>query len=128
MNKVMIGGYIGRDAETKFTQGGKAVSNFSVATSYKPKNGEAKTEWHKCVVWDKEKLAEYLTKGKFVVVEGRLQTRSYDKDGETRYSTEIVVEQVTFGGGKSGESSKREAEDQGAITDTGFGDDQDVPF
>jgi single-strand DNA-binding protein len=88
VNKVILVGHLGKDAETKFTPGGAAVTRFSVATNRRWKDkqsGEWKeeTDWSNVVLWQSENLANYLTKGKQVYVEGRLQTRSYeDKDGK----------------------------------------------
>lgn len=108
VNKVILVGNIGRDAETKFTPSGSAVTNFSLATSrrWKDQGGEWKeeTDWHNVQLWKAEKLAEYLKKGTSVYVEGRLRHRSYeDKDGQKRYVTEIVADDVILlgGGGKS---------------------------
>jgi single-strand DNA-binding protein len=111
VNKVILVGHLGKDAETKFTPGGAAVTKFSVATNRRWKDkqsGEWKdeTDWSNVVLWQAENLANYLTKGKQVYVEGRLQTRSYeDKDGKKVYSTEVVAEDVILlggGGGKAG--------------------------
>ncbi len=106
VNKVILLGNLGRDAETKFTPSGIAKTTFSVATSWRakdPQTGEWKdhTDWHNIVLWRAEKLAEYLTKGTKVYVEGRLQTRSWDdKDGNKRYMTEIVADDVILAGGR----------------------------
>lgn len=108
VNKVILVGNLGRDAETKFTPSGVPVSRFSVATSRRWKDqatGEWKeeTDWTNVSVWRQENLANYLTKGKQVYVEGRLQTRSYeDKDGQKRYATEVVAEDVILLGGRGG--------------------------
>jgi single-strand DNA-binding protein len=107
VNKVILLGHLGKDAETKFTPGGAAVTKFSVATNRRWKDqqsGEWKeeTDWANVVLWRSENLSPYLTKGKQVYVEGRLQTRSYDdKDGKKQYFTEVVADQVilTSGGG-----------------------------
>ena len=111
LNKVMILGNLGRDPEVRNTQSGRTVANFSVATTDSWGTGEdrqERTEWHQVVVWGKsaEACGQYLTKGRQVLVEGRLQTRRYeDKDGVTRYATEIVAQQVQFMGGKNGNGS-----------------------
>ncbi len=100
VNKVIIIGRLGRDPELRFTQGGQAVANFSVATTehWKGKDGEKneKTEWHRIVAWGKtaEFCGEYLKKGRQVYVEGRLQTREWEKDGQKRSTTEIVAQVV----------------------------------
>lgn len=107
VNKVILVGNIGREAETKFTPSGSSVTNFSLATSrrWKDQSGEWKeeTDWHNVQLWKAEKLAEYLKKGTSVYIEGRLRHRSYeDKDGQKRYVTEIVADDVILlGGGKS---------------------------
>ena len=108
VNKVILIGHLGRDAETKFTPGGAAVTRFSVATNRRWKDqqsGEWKdeTDWTNVVLWKAENLANYLTKGKQVYVEGRIQTRSYeDKDGKKVYSTEVIAEEVILLGGQGG--------------------------
>jgi single-strand DNA-binding protein len=112
VNKVILIGHLGRDAETKFTPGGAAVTKFSVATNRRWKDkdsGEWKeeTDWSNVTLWRSENLANYLTKGKQVYVEGRLQTRSYeDKDGKKVYATDVVADDVILlsnqGGGQGG--------------------------
>lgn len=110
VNKVILVGNLGRDAETKFTPGGTAVTKFSVATSRRWKDkqsGEWKeeTDWTNVTLWQAEKLANYLTKGKQVYVEGRIHTRTYDdKDGKKVYATDVVAEDVILLGG-SGDSA-----------------------
>lgn len=101
LNKVMIIGNLGRDPEMQYTAGGDAVTKFSVAASETwTKDGERKerTEWFNVVAWRKlaETCAQYLTKGRQVYVEGKLQTRTYEKDGETKYFTEVIADQVRF--------------------------------
>jgi single-strand DNA-binding protein len=114
VNKVILVGNLGRDAETKFTPGGAARTLFSVATSRRWKDqqtGEWKeeTDWHNVVLWRQENLANYLTKGKQVYVEGRLLTRSYeDKDGKKVYTTEVVAEDVLLLGGRGDAPQDRE--------------------
>jgi len=107
INKVILIGRLGRDPEVRYTPDGSAVANFSIATSeeWKDKDtGEKKerTEWHRIVAWRRlgEICGEYLSKGRQVYVEGKLQTRSWEKDGVTRYSTEIVASDVQFLGGR----------------------------
>lgn len=110
VNKVILVGNLGRDAETKFTPSGAAVTRFSVATTRSWKDQQTnewkeETNWTNVTVWRQENLANYLTKGKQVYVEGRLQTRSYDdKDGKKVYTTEVVADDVILLGGR-GESS-----------------------
>lgn len=133
VNKVFILGHLGKDAETKFTPNGTPVTNFSVATENRWKDkqsGEWKSEaeWHRCLLWNAEQLATYLTKGKQVHIEGRLRTRSYeDREGIKRYTTEIVVDNLSLLGG--GGNNNRE-EHQGQQQDSPMGpmDPDDVPF
>ncbi len=109
VNKVILVGNLGRDAETKFTPGGSSVTKFSVATARRWKDqqsGEWKeeTNWSNVTLWRAENLAPYLTKGKQVYVEGRLQTRSYeDKDGKKVYATDVVADDVILLGGRGGD-------------------------
>jgi single-strand DNA-binding protein len=107
VNKVILLGNLGRDPETRYTTGGDAVTNLSIATSeqWKDKNGEKqeKTEWHRVVLFGRtaEIAGEYLKKGRSVFIEGRLQTRKYtDKDGVEKYSTEIVGDRMQLIGGQ----------------------------
>ena len=107
VNKAIIVGRLGRDPEIRYSQQGTAVVNFSIATSeewYDKASGEKKerTQWHRIVVFGKiaESCGKYLAKGRQVYVEGRLQTSSYEKDGQTHYSTDIVANTVQFLGGK----------------------------
>jgi single-strand DNA-binding protein len=114
VNKVILVGNLGRDAELRYTPGGAAVATLNMATTevWNDKAGQKqeKTEWHRIVLWGKtaESLAEYLTKGKQIYVEGRLQTRQWDdKDGNKRYTTEIRSDRVVLlsgggGGGRGG--------------------------
>lgn len=97
INKVILIGRLGKDPELKYTPNGKAVTNFSIATSevWTDNQGERqeKTEWHRIVLWGKtaENAAKLLAKGKQVYIEGRLQTRKWqDRDGNDRYTTEVV--------------------------------------
>jgi single-strand DNA-binding protein len=108
VNKVILIGHLGKDAETKFTPSGMAKTSFTVATNYNrkdPQTGEWKeeTDWHNISVWKAENLANYLLKGKQVYIEGRLTSRSYDdKDGNKRYFTEVVAnagDVILLGGG-----------------------------
>lgn len=109
VNKVIIVGNLGRDPEVRFTQEGRAVARFPVATSerWTDQQGQRqeRTEWHNIVVWGKqaETCGQYLSKGRQVFVEGSIRTRSYDdKDGNKRYITEIVARDVRFLGGSGG--------------------------
>lgn len=113
MNKVILIGNLGRDAELRYTQGGDGVATFNLATSkkFKDRSGDMqeRTEWHRCVLWGKraEALNQYLTKGSKLMVEGELQTRKWtDKDGHDRYTTEIRVAEVELlGGGRDREEA-----------------------
>src|SRR5262245_11707246 len=109
VNKVILVGNLGRDAELRYTPGGAAVATLNMATTevWNDKQGQRqeKTEWHRVVLWGKsaESLTEYLTKGKQIYVEGRLQTRQWDdKDGNKRYTTEIRGDKIVLlsGGGR----------------------------
>jgi single-strand DNA-binding protein len=112
VNKVILIGHLGKDAETKFTPSGVSVTKFSVATNRRWKDqqtGEWKeeTDWANVVLWRQENLANYLTKGKQVYVEGRLQTRSWDdKDGKKQYMTEVVADEVILLGGRGGDGGQ----------------------
>lgn len=140
LNKVMIIGRLGADPETRYIQSGKAVTNIRVATSEKwKKDGEQheRTDWHSVTMWDKlgEIAAEYLRKGSQVYIEGKLQTRKWkDKEGNDRYTTEIVANQMQMLGSKPS-TERREAparseeprQQTTAATDQG-GFDDDIPF
>jgi single-strand DNA-binding protein len=146
LNKVLLIGYAGADSEMKFTQAGIPVANFSLAVNetYKNGNGEKKTNtlWIRCVAWRRwaEIAGEFVTKGKFLFIEGRLQLRSYqDREGKKRDVTEVVVYTLRFlgppkngNGAKLAESSK--AAEPADEADNPFNDaadagtDLDVPF
>jgi single-strand DNA-binding protein len=109
VNKVILIGNLGADPELRYTPGGQAVCDIRLATneSWTDKNGQKqeRTEWHRVVMWGKpaEICKQYLTKGQKLYIEGRLQTRSWDdKEGNKRYSTEIVANDFMFLGGGSG--------------------------
>jgi len=143
VNKVILVGNLGRDAELRYTPGGAAVATLNLATTemWNDKQGQRqeKTEWHRVILWGKqaETLQEYLTKGKQIYVEGRLQTRQWDdKDGNKRYTTEIKADRITLlgggGGGRGGGGMERVASHAG-----GGGSDEppmesitddDIPF
>jgi single-strand DNA-binding protein len=142
VNKVILVGNLGRDAELRYTPGGAAVATINMATTevWNDKAGQRqeKTEWHRVVVWGKpaESLAEYLTKGKQIYVEGRLQTRQWDdKDGNKRYTTEIRGDRIVLLGGGGGRSSSIDR-DRGESTVTSVSapepseplTDDDIPF
>lgn len=119
VNKVIIMGNLGQDPELRYTPTGTAVCTLNVATTdVRTDNGnrQEKTEWHRIVVWSKqaENCAKYLSKGRTVFVEGRLQTRSWDdqQTGQKRYATEIVAQNVQFIGGGSGRAAGDQASQQ----------------
>jgi single-strand DNA-binding protein len=148
VNKAILVGNLGSDPEMRYTPSGQGVCEFRVATneSWNDKNGQRqeRTEWHRIVVWGKraEVCSKYLSKGRSVYVEGRIQTRTYDdKDGNKRYITEIVAQDVQFlgGGGRDGARDNRGSEPappsddfagygNGAGSGTAGGPDDDIPF
>lgn len=141
INKVILVGRLGRDPELRYTPSGTAVANFSMATDERwSSNGEtqSRTEWHNIVVWSKlaEICNQYLTKGRLIFIEGRLQTRDWeDKDGNKRRTTEIVATDMKMLGGRredapvgqtvaaeTGSSSESSNDMEVGITD------DDIPF
>lgn len=144
LNKVMLIGNLGKDAETRHTPSGVSVTSFTLATSYRTKDAAGewrdKTDWHDVVVWRAENVAPYLKKGRSVFVEGRLQTRSWeDQSGQRRYRTEVVCDS-SFGlillGGRDGGSGGYGQRDPGGMEpppppepsrNSGV-DDDDIPF
>lgn len=128
VNKVILIGNLGKDPETKYLPSGDAVTNVTIATSesWKDKNSgqmQERTEWHKVVFFKKlaEIAGEYLKKGSKVYIEGALRTRSYDKDGQKHYATEIVADEMQMlggGAGGGGGSSSSAGDDHGF--DQGF--------
>jgi len=145
VNKVILVGNLGRDAELRYTPGGAAVATLNMATTevWNDKSGQRqeKTEWHRVVLWGKtaESLSEYLTKGKQIYVEGRLQTRQWDdKDGNKRYTTEIRSDRVVLLGGGGGRGPSPGPSDRGERSEYGGGapspegsaplTDDDIPF
>ncbi len=118
INKAILVGRLGRDPEVRNISDDRTVTNFSIATSeeWKDKNtGEKKerTEWHRIVAFNRlgEICAEYLSKGKMVYVEGKIQTRSWEQDGVTKYTTEIIASNVQFLGGRNSVNSEPETDD-----------------
>lgn len=139
INKVILIGRLGRDPEVRYTPDGAAVANFSIATSDEwtdKASGERKerTEWHRIVAWRKlgEICGEYLSKGRQVYVEGKLQTRSWEKDGVTRYSTEIVASDVQFLGARDSADTYRPPEPsqsrEYSAPPVADKEDDDIPF
>ena len=140
VNKAIIVGTLGNDPEMRALPSGKAVANLSVATSESWKDKQTgerqeKTEWHRCVAFDKlaEIMGEYLNKGSQVYLEGKIQTRKWqDKDGADRYSTEIMVQHMQMLGGKSSSSGGSGSGSSGVSPPAGSASspdfDDDVPF
>ena len=137
LNKCMIIGNLGRDPEMRYTPGGQAVTQFSVATNRNfQKDGEwqSETEWFRVVVWGDrgERAAEYLRKGHKVYVEGRLQTRQWEKDGVTRYTTEVVASEMKMLGSKTKGDGYNKPADQSQVPEyagpplPGTQDDDDI--
>ncbi len=98
INKAIILGRLGQNPEISYTQSGLAVCKFSIATSKKQKNGQEVTQWHRCTAFDKaaELIARYVTKGNMLYIEGEINYSQYEKDGVTRYSTDIIVREFNF--------------------------------
>ncbi len=144
LNKVFLIGNLGRDPEVRSTPSGQPVANFTLATSrrWKDKSGQRQeqTEWHNIVVWGKqaEIAGQYLTKGKQIYVEGRLQTRSWDDktSGEKKYRTEIVCDNFQMLGQRGGGGTEMDGAAHsagGPSYDEGMGgpgapEDDDIPF
>jgi single-strand DNA-binding protein len=143
VNKVILVGNLGKDPEVGYTQGGTALCKFSLATgeSYVNTAGERqdKTEWHNIIVWGKqgENVGKYLSKGRQVYIEGKIQTRSWDdeKTGQKKYMTEINAQRVVFlgsradGGGDGGGYEKGGGGPVQGGGGSGIGpDDDDIPF
>ena len=129
VNKVILVGNLGADPDRRYTPGGAGVCELRVATneSWTDRNGQRqeRTEWHRIVVWGKraEVCSKYLAKGRQVYVEGRLRTRNWeDKDGNKRYTTEIVANDVQFLGGREGGGSGGPSGDGGGGGGGGGGD------
>ncbi|MBI5682467.1 MAG: single-stranded DNA-binding protein [Deltaproteobacteria bacterium] len=134
LNKVMLIGRLGADPEVKYSPGGTAVTTFKIATSerWKGKDGnlQERTEWHRIVTFGKtaEICGEYLVKGKQIYIEGRLQTRSWeDKDGNKRWTTEIIANTMQMLGSPPNEQAKGQAIGQ-AIEEVGFSQDNNTPI
>lgn len=136
LNKVMLIGHLGKDPEVKFMQSGQAMAKFSLATNRSwEKDGQRteKTDWHNIVIFGKlaEVAGQWLSKGKQVYLEGRLETRNYEKDGQKHYVTEVIADQMIMlggkgdggGGGGGGGDSQPEANYGGSQTPP-----DDIPF
>ncbi len=148
VNKVILVGNLGKDAETKFTGSGFAIARFSMATTDRRKDSKTgewqdRTEWHRVVLLGKqaESLQDYLKKGKQIYVEGRIETRSWDdKEGQKRYTTEIIADRIQLlggagrGGGSRGDDdydggSSAGSQAGGSVDPMAGGEaDDDIPF
>lgn len=142
VNKAIIIGYLGRDPEMKVTNSGQKLCRLNVATTRVWNNKQTQekveeTEWHRITVWGNsaEHCNNYLAKGSMVYVEGRLRTSSYEKDGVTHYSTEVISENVQFlggkgdsGGSKGGGGGGNNGGGGGRPPDDDVDDDDDIPF
>ena len=115
VNKVILLGHLGKDAETKFTPSGTSVTNFTLATNRRVKDQQSgewrdETDWHRVVLWQAENITNYLLKGKQVYLEGRLQTRTWeDKEGKKNYTTEVVCNSddiILLASGRGGEPGR----------------------
>ena len=140
-NRVTLIGHLGQDPEIKYTAGGAAVTTLSLATSesWKDKDtgsDQERTEWHRVVLWRRlaEIAGEYLKKGSKVYIEGQLQTRKWEQDGQTRYTTEVIGRDMQFLDSRSSSSSDASSyedtnQDMGSqnLPDSGITDD-DIPF
>lgn len=125
MNLVVLVGNVGSDPEQFSTESGKNVYRFSLATNeyYKEKQF---TEWHRITVWEKDAFMKHVKKGTSLVIQGKVKTSKYEKDGETRYSTEIVANRISFGPKNSSQEGSSE-EVSGASAPI-IEDDEDLPF
>jgi single-strand DNA-binding protein len=147
INKAILVGNLGKDPELRYTASGQAVATFSLATTekFKNKGGEQqeRTEWHNLVAWGPlaEICGKYLTKGKQIYCEGRIQSRSYDdRDGNKRYITEIVISEMQMLGGRPGDeggagarpvrsSASLPAKDPVSVPDDApYNTDDEIPF
>lgn len=143
LNKVTLIGNLTRDPELKSLPSGNSVCSFSLATNEvyydKDKKKQEKVEFHNCVAWGKtaENIAQYMSKGSQLLIEGKLQTRKWEKDGTTHYRTEIVADRVQFGAKRGGDSQpKRDDADEAFDNfgkeepggDTGDINPDDIPF
>jgi len=139
INKAILVGNLGRDPEVRYTPSGMARATFSVATSRRWKDKESgemkdQTEWHNIVAWGRlgEICGEYLSKGRQVYIEGRIQTRTYEKDGATHYITEIVAQEMQMLGAKNSGDSYRPTKADAAPEYSGpplpEDNDSDIPF
>lgn len=133
LNKVMLLGNLGADPELRVTQGGQAVLKMRLATTegYLDRNNtrQERTEWHSVTLFGKrgEALSKFLTKGDRIFIEGRVQTSSYEKDGEKRYRTEVIANNVILNGKRGGNGASSSADDDDEGLPPAGGDDE-IPF
>ena len=140
INKVILVGNLGQDPEVKFTAGGAAVTTLSIATSesWKDKesgNEQEKTEWHRVVLWRRlaEIAGEYLKKGSKVYIEGQLQTRKWEQEGQTRYTTEVIARDMQFLDSKGNTDNSNSPPDISSTSEDSVDSEQeikddDIPF
>ena len=130
MNKIILIGRLTRDPELKYINSGKAVANFTLAVDrpYTSKDGEKETDFIICQAWGStaENLANYMTKGRQVAVDGRLQVRSYEKDGKRQWISEVVADRVEFLGAKNDGQGPASPLDK--IGEEVVFSDEDIPF
>ena len=127
MNKVMLIGHLGGDPEIRYLPSGTAMAKFSLATNRRKRNGEEQPpDWHRITVWSRlaEICAQYLTKGKQVMIEGRIEYGTYDKDGVKHYTTDIIADNMEMLGGR-GDSEPGEVREPSRPA--GF-QEEDIPF
>jgi single-strand DNA-binding protein len=134
VNKAILVGRLGRDPETRYTSGGQAVCNFTMATdeTYKDRSGERqkRTEWHRIVVWAKlaEICQQYLRKGSLIYIEGRITTRQWeDKEGQKRSSTEIVASEMRMLGSRTDAATAGSSSGRGGDVETQAGGSEEMP-
>lgn len=136
VNKVIVVGHLGADPETRYMPSGSAVTNLRIATSEQWKDKESgekqeRTEWHSIAIFGRlaEIAAEYLRKGAPVYIEGKLRTRKWqDRDGNDRWTTEIIANEMQMLGGGKGGTQKSERTSQAPASEQEFDDDGDIPF
>ena len=137
VNKVILVGHVGKDPEVRYLEGGVAVARFPLATSesYKNKNGEKveQTEWHNVTVWRQlaEIVDKYVKKGQLLYIEGKIRTRTVGEEGNKKYFTDIIADQMTMLGGKrEGQGGNQAGQYQPAETPPGSASEpkSDMPF
>ena len=135
VNKVILIGHLGREPEVRYTSSGQAVANFTIATNetWKNKDGnqEEQTEWHRIVAWRRlgEICGEYLRKGSQIYIEGKLQTRDWeDRDGNKRYTTEIVAQNMQMLDSQAREGRAQSDEERYPVEEPISIPDDDIPF